>query len=359
MTAVGFTSGDVRKVSRTGDTMSGSLALLGTADLSVQDDVAVGDDMTIGGTLVVVGTAELGGKNGLFSLPLGGRLGAPGPPVADTWIAGDLVIDSVGAWWLCTAGGTPGTWVAAPVVGTTPGTVAAGDDSRIVGAVQSALADAKGDLIVATAADAFTRLAVGTDGYQPYADPVAASGIVWRPADPLTLGAGTTTLSRQYGATNTNVAVGASGTLRLTYFVAPRSETISQLAIIVGTVPAGATPTLAQIAVFSVAVNGDLTRVGVTANDTTMFAVASTRVARPLTASYNAVGGTAYAFGPLIVTAAAMPSFLGVSLNQNTAQAFASPRISAQIAGQATMPLSILNASLAASNALMFGEILP
>lgn len=51
MTAVGFTSGDPRKVSRTGDTMSGDLALLGAADLSVQDDATIGDDLDVGGTL--------------------------------------------------------------------------------------------------------------------------------------------------------------------------------------------------------------------------------------------------------------------------------------------------------------------
>jgi hypothetical protein len=49
-------------------------------------------------------------------------------------------------------------------VGTTAGTVAAGDDSRIVGAVQSSLIDAAGDLIIGTAADTAARLAVGTSG---------------------------------------------------------------------------------------------------------------------------------------------------------------------------------------------------
>lgn len=66
VTAVGFTSGDPRKVSRTGDTMTGTLALLGTADLTVQDDVTVGDTLTatnlaLTGNLTVPGDLDVGG----------------------------------------------------------------------------------------------------------------------------------------------------------------------------------------------------------------------------------------------------------------------------------------------------------
>jgi hypothetical protein len=61
VTAIGYTSGDPRKVSRTGDTMTGDLELLGAADLTVADDVAVGDDQTIGGDLAVTGNARVDG----------------------------------------------------------------------------------------------------------------------------------------------------------------------------------------------------------------------------------------------------------------------------------------------------------
>jgi len=48
-----------------------------------------------------------------------------GPPVAGTYVLGDLFLDELGAVWQCTTGGTPGTWVqitagsaaAAPVAG--------------------------------------------------------------------------------------------------------------------------------------------------------------------------------------------------------------------------------------------------
>jgi hypothetical protein len=56
------------------------------------------------------GVASLGAKNGLANLQFCGRRTGTGAPTTGTWNAGDLVIDSAGAWHLCTAGGTPGTW---------------------------------------------------------------------------------------------------------------------------------------------------------------------------------------------------------------------------------------------------------
>jgi hypothetical protein len=77
VTAVGYTSGDPRKVSRTGDTMSGDLALLGAADLSVQDDATVGDDLTVGGTLTAGNLALLGDLTVPGDLDVGGTLTVP------------------------------------------------------------------------------------------------------------------------------------------------------------------------------------------------------------------------------------------------------------------------------------------
>ena len=46
-------------------------------------------------------------------------------------------------------------------------------------AIQSTIVDAKGDLIVATGADAVDRLAVGTDGFTLVADSVETTGLKW------------------------------------------------------------------------------------------------------------------------------------------------------------------------------------
>jgi len=46
-------------------------------------------------------------------------------------------------------------------------------------AIQPTILDAKGDLIVATAADTPARLAVGTNGYALLADSTQATGVKW------------------------------------------------------------------------------------------------------------------------------------------------------------------------------------
>ena len=70
-------------------------------------------------------------------------------------------------------------------VGTTAGTVAAGDDPRIKGSLPASTIDAKGDLIVGTANDLAARLPVGTAA-TPLLIPDAAApgGLAWKaPAD--------------------------------------------------------------------------------------------------------------------------------------------------------------------------------
>ena len=47
------------------------------------------------------------------------------------------------------------------------------------GVVQNDIVDAKGDIIAATAADAVSRLAVGTDTYVLTADSGEATGLIW------------------------------------------------------------------------------------------------------------------------------------------------------------------------------------
>lgn len=56
------------------------------------------------------GVAEVGKKNGLANIRLAGFKDSAGAPGTGTWAAGDVVLDSAGAWHLCTTGGTPGVW---------------------------------------------------------------------------------------------------------------------------------------------------------------------------------------------------------------------------------------------------------
>ncbi|NBP03578.1 MAG: hypothetical protein EBU90_26485 [Proteobacteria bacterium] len=59
---------------------------------------------------------------------------------------------------------------------------AAASAALIGSAISATIVDAKGDLIVASAADTVTRLAVGTDGFLLTASSTAANGITWAAA---------------------------------------------------------------------------------------------------------------------------------------------------------------------------------
>jgi hypothetical protein len=56
------------------------------------------------------GVASLGKKNGLGNIRLCGLKATSGAPTTGTWTTGDVVLDSAGAWHLCSTGGTPGVW---------------------------------------------------------------------------------------------------------------------------------------------------------------------------------------------------------------------------------------------------------
>lgn len=74
-------------------------------------------------------------------------------------------------------------------LGTTAGTAAAGDDSRITGAQQKSVIDAKGDLYAGTANDTTTRLPVGTDGQLLRANSAAGTGMDWHTVTAAEVGA--------------------------------------------------------------------------------------------------------------------------------------------------------------------------
>lgn len=60
---------------------------------------------------VATGTATLGSKNSLSGINFCGITGTYGRPTSGTWATGDCVMDSHGSIFICSAGGTPGTWV--------------------------------------------------------------------------------------------------------------------------------------------------------------------------------------------------------------------------------------------------------
>jgi hypothetical protein len=158
--------------------------------------------------------------------------------------------------------------------------------------------------------------------------------------------------------TATGAVTVVSGQLRLTYFTARKTETSTQCRILSGGTAAGATPTLCKIGIFEIAANGDGTLVGVTANDTALFAVASTAYTRSWVTPFTKTAGRRYAAGPLVVTAATAPSFVGKVISNST-EAGQSPVLTTALSGQTDIPASFSAGSLAGSNLHPYVAVLP
>lgn len=199
--------------------------------------------------------------------------------------------------------------------------------------------------------------AIGTDGYAkrssglwvsqstiPYADldNDAHAGLD-KAVDPLA--AGFCTISRVM-AYNPNPLT--SGSLRLSYFTAPATVSLSNITVATSSVAAAATPTLIRFGLYSVAGNGDLTLVASTASDTTLLAAATTAYTKALSAAYSFTKGTRYAWGVLVVSGSTMPYMLG-SGGGVAAEFAVAPRWNAALSSQSDLPSTITSASLGVS----------
>jgi hypothetical protein len=149
-----------------------------------------------------------------------------------------------------------------------------------------------------------------------------------------------------------------TGTLRLSYLTARKSETTTQIRVLSGSTSAAATPTLVRIGLFSIAGNGDGTLVAATTSDTALFAAANTRYTKSWASSYAKVAGQRYAVGILVVTSATAPSLAGVGAGNSTELAD-DPRLTASIASQTDLPASFTAASLAVSGTRFYAALLP
>jgi hypothetical protein len=150
-----------------------------------------------------------------------------------------------------------------------------------------------------------------------------------------------------------------SQSLRLTYFTARKTETATQVRVVTGGTAAAATPTLVRFGIYSVAVNGDVALIASTANDTTLLAAAATAYTKALQASVPLAAGTRYAFAILVVSAAAKPTLPCLVTGLAGTESALSPRLAASVAGQADLPASVVNASLAASTLAIYSVVLP
>lgn len=153
----------------------------------------------------------------------------------------------------------------------------------------------------------------------------------------------------------------ATGQIQFTYFTSTVAGTFTKLRSVSAGTAAAATPTLAKMGLYSVAANGDMTRIAVTANTTTLWGTINTRYDTATAASYTVANGDRLAFALLVVTGVAAPTLLGLTLAGTAAPAEAAmaPRISSQFAGQSDLPASVTDASVAASANLFYGVLVP
>lgn len=165
------------------------------------------------------------------------------------------------------------------------------------------------------------------------------------------------------------VAITTSATLRLTYWTARKTETVSTLAMVTGNLGAASgaspiVPTRCQMCVFSVAANGDLTLLAVTTNDTALFSATYTRYQKAVSGAtpFTKTVGNRYAFGVLVVTLGTVPTFLGTTIGNSVnygAIGGEIPIMSRSKAAQTSVPSTITNATLVNDSRMFYGEILP
>jgi hypothetical protein len=148
-----------------------------------------------------------------------------------------------------------------------------------------------------------------------------------------------------------------NGTMRLTYFTARKTETVTQIRTISGaTAQVGAT--LCRVGIYSVDGSGNLTLVGSIANDTTLWVAASTAYTRSLSASFTKTRGQRYAVAVLVVGSSTAPTMLG-HLSLVTSEAVVAPRLAGFAASQTDLPATVSVGSVLDTAAMSYTVLLP
>lgn len=164
---------------------------------------------------------------------------------------------------------------------------------------------------------------------------------------------------RSQGLGQSGVLTGFSGVLLLNYTRAPKSMPLSNMSYVTSASGvAAATPTLIRYAVYTLDASGNLTLAASSANDTSLFAVSSTRYTKAVSGSLQIVKGQWYAVGLLMVSGVALPNLLAsVTPTTNFNVYNLAPRIAGQLAGQSDLPASISAGSVASINVLLWAEL--
>ncbi|GAA4824362.1 right-handed parallel beta-helix repeat-containing protein [Streptomyces ziwulingensis] len=157
----------------------------------------------------------------------------------------------------------------------------------------------------------------------------------------------------RWAANNSASIAMSSGTLRLGYFTARRTATVTALRINSGSTAAGATPTLVRAGLYSVDSAGALTLMSAITSDTTLLAAALTTYSRTLAAPQQVVAGQRYAIGVMVVTGATAPTLTGC-LAATAGENSISPQLCSVITGQSDLPSSLAAGALSTTQSLIY-----
>lgn len=148
-------------------------------------------------------------------------------------------------------------------------------------------------------------------------------------------------------------------------FVAPIDLTCSHVVTYTGGPAVASGVTSAYIAVYSLAANGDMTQIGITANlGSSMWTSTNTRYVSPFTASFNFVAGNAYAWVPYInatnacVLLSMNSPWAGLPLSIIGVNFYTQPFWSARTPGSASPPAAsyTFTSLLSAAEAMAYAE---
>ncbi len=202
--------------------------------------------------------------------------------------------------------------------------------------------------------DAHNRFEVLGDGTVKYGGGGAGPAIV-TPSTLVPVATGMSNMPRVLANTN-SVSIGASQSMRLTSLVSDRSMLVTNIVYRTGGTPAGATPSLIKYALFSVAANGDITKLGVTANNTGLLVAANTEYPQALLTPVEIYPGQLLMTAILVVTAAGLPTFQGITFTGQALIAKA-PRQAAAVSSQADIPDFVAAGSVGDSLSAMYVEL--
>lgn len=154
-----------------------------------------------------------------------------------------------------------------------------------------------------------------------------------------------------------------SNVLRLARLTSRRTETVSTITVNSGsTLPTGGASaiTTARLGLYQVNDDGSLTLLASTANDTSLFAAASTLYAKTLNTPVTLVKGREYAIGALVVhtvaSGTALPSICS-NAPVLTATAMSNPGFAWTVPTQSDLPASVAAGSLATSTATIYAVV--